>query len=261
LATEFRTAIGSIVVATLVGMVSDSLAVTRRIAYRSTPVEIAGQIRFAIHSGEIGPGDKLPPERTLAYEMGVGRITLREALAMLNREGYLVPRRGQGGGTFVTDLEVPRLRWLAEMKKNKRYLEDLIELRIAVERRSIFLAAQRRNRSDLAALRRSLRDLGNANGLMAFRQSDTAFHNAIARAARCETLRKVVEEARAEIFSPTDSYTFKPAVARTLEEHRAIYSAIEDKDGETAANLIEDHIEGTRKWLLRLVSGASRNSI
>jgi GntR family transcriptional repressor for pyruvate dehydrogenase complex len=215
------------------------------------------QIRFAIHTGEMGPGDQLPPERTFANELGVGRVTLREALAMLQDEGYLVPRRGKGGGTFVTDLEVPRQRWLAGVRENKAHLLDLIELRIAVERRAVILACERRRRSDLASLRRSLRDMENASDLWGFRQSDTLFHNAVARAARSESLMRAIEEVRAEMFSPTDSFSFQPTIERNLREHTDIFRAIDEQDGSSAADLIETHIEGTRSWLLKLVS--SRN--
>ena len=63
-----------------------------------TAYEIVGEhIRRAIHVGSFIPGDRLPPERELAATLGVARGTLREALRILQGNGYLHPSRGAGG--------------------------------------------------------------------------------------------------------------------------------------------------------------------
>ncbi len=56
----------------------------------------------------LGSGDKLPSEREMADSFGVSRNTLREALGMLERSGYVVRRPGRGGGTFVAKPKVER---------------------------------------------------------------------------------------------------------------------------------------------------------
>ena len=54
------------------------------------------------------PGDRLPAERELAERLSVSRSTLREALAQLDRSGYVTRRPGRGGGTFVSKPKVER---------------------------------------------------------------------------------------------------------------------------------------------------------
>src|SRR5262249_5354943 len=52
--------------------------------------------------GVVAPGERFPAERELAGLLGVSRITLREAIRALQQAGYVEPRRGRFGGTFVT---------------------------------------------------------------------------------------------------------------------------------------------------------------
>ena len=69
---------------------------------------IAEHVGAAIASGELPAGTRLPPERELAGELGVSRMTVRQALGALEREGLLRRVVGRAGGTFVTDPKVER---------------------------------------------------------------------------------------------------------------------------------------------------------
>ena len=60
-------------------------------------------IRQQIHLGLIAPGEQLPAERKLSEAISVSRVTLREALRVLETEGYLTIKRGAHGGTFVAN--------------------------------------------------------------------------------------------------------------------------------------------------------------
>src|SRR5690349_14812029 len=66
-------------------------------------VTIAEQIAAAISSGELVPGARLPPERHLAESLGVSRMTVRQALGDLERDGLLRRVVGRAGGTFVAE--------------------------------------------------------------------------------------------------------------------------------------------------------------
>src|SRR4030095_13642435 len=74
------------------------------------PDQAAGRVvehvRRLIEDGQLHPGDRLPPERDLAVEIGVSRPSLRSGLQKLGALGVVVPR--QGAGTFVSD-GAPRL--------------------------------------------------------------------------------------------------------------------------------------------------------
>ena len=70
--------------------------------------EIAAQIERAIAAGELGPGDRLPPERELAAEHGVSRMTVRQALQTLESRGLLRRAIGRNGGSFVARPKLER---------------------------------------------------------------------------------------------------------------------------------------------------------
>lgn len=65
--------------------------------------QIADSVAAAIADGRLQPGEQLQPERELANEFGVNRLTVRQALADLQQRRLIRRRTGRNGGTFVTD--------------------------------------------------------------------------------------------------------------------------------------------------------------
>lgn len=76
----------------------------RLVTSTTLPQNVAEHLRILIHRGEVGPGDRLPAERELAEQLGVARMSLRDAIKVLQADGYVEVRRGARGGTFVTGL-------------------------------------------------------------------------------------------------------------------------------------------------------------
>jgi GntR family transcriptional regulator len=70
--------------------------------------QIIAQIEQAIADGDLAPGDRLPPERALAEEHGVSRMTVRQALQSLEARGLLRRSIGRNGGSFVARPKVER---------------------------------------------------------------------------------------------------------------------------------------------------------
>ena len=68
--------------------------------------QIAESLLDQIESGKLAPGSRLPPERELSEMLGVNRMTLRQALHLLQTQGLLIRR--QGNGTFVADPKIER---------------------------------------------------------------------------------------------------------------------------------------------------------
>ena len=61
------------------------------------------RLATAIRMGVVETGERLPPERDLADQLNVSRVTLREAIKALNQAGYVMSTRGRTGGTVVTN--------------------------------------------------------------------------------------------------------------------------------------------------------------
>lgn len=216
---------------------------------------VAEHLRGLIHQGEVGPGDRLPAERELAEQLGVARISLREALKLLQQEGYVQVRRGASGGTYVTELEQPLARWRMRMRTQAGEFDDIIDFRIALETDAARLAALRRDRAALSELRASIDQLGQVGGHAAFRLADAQFHNGLARAARNLRLASAIESARGELFSPHDLLPYVDPVEESRRDHLQIYEAVRDRDAEAAATAMREHIERTRHQLREIVFG------
>src|SRR5487761_1749818 len=224
----------------------------------TTPQVITDRIRTLIHRGELGPGDRLPPERTLADQLGVARVSLREALAQLQHEGYLLARRGALGGTFVTELIEPRRR---RMRENLADFEDIIEYRIAVEAHAASIAARRRDEADLQAIEGAVRRLPSVTGILASRAAARAFHHAIAAPARRPRLEASIDEARGLLFLPTDALVYALDIDQSLGDHARIADAVRAGDQSLAAAAMRDHIESTRAWLRRVLTTPDPSSV
>ncbi|GAA1798618.1 FadR family transcriptional regulator [Planosporangium flavigriseum] len=216
---------------------------------------VAEHLRSLIHRGEVGPGDRLPPERVLAEQLGVARMSLRDAIKILQDDGYVEARRGAGGGTFVTELQRPVETWRARMREQVGEFDDIIDYRIALEAHTARLAAARRTQSDLAALRAAIKSLGRGRGVAAFRQADSRFHDALARSAGNARLQTAIHSARGELFTPHDFLMHEGPVEQSRQDHQAIYVAIREGDPDAAESLMRTHIERTRLQLREIVFG------
>ena len=75
---------------------------------RPLHVAIAEELAAAIATGRLEPGTRLPPERRLAESLGVSRMTVRQALGELERDGLLRRVVGRTGGTFVREPDAAR---------------------------------------------------------------------------------------------------------------------------------------------------------
>jgi DNA-binding FadR family transcriptional regulator len=215
--------------------------------------EIAEELRRRVHRGELGPGDRLPAERELAEQLGVPRQWVREAFGLLEREGYLVVRRGATGGRFVTELRRPQRRWVDRMRRNAAGMDALLDYRIAVERQLALLAAERRTVDDLRSMRRAIAQLEASETPHAYRQADSAFHAAVAAAARSPRLAEAVERARGELFQPVDELWLDERAGESVVHHRRITDAIEAGDAEGAAAAMVAHLEDTRREVHQLL--------
>src|SRR6516165_2808850 len=105
---------------------------------------VTERIRRAIHIGSYLPGDKLPPERALAQQLGVSRTTVREAIRVLEGEGYVTSRRGASGGSIVLDQAQNEERIRPLLVEKLPQLEEALDFRIAVEGAAPPRAAPRR---------------------------------------------------------------------------------------------------------------------
>jgi DNA-binding FadR family transcriptional regulator len=212
-------------------------------------------LRRAIHLGVYRPGDRLPPERQHAEELGVSRVTLREAIRVLEGEGYVETRRGSTGGVTVLERSVPVEQVRLRLREGIDELRAVMDFRLANERCAAERAATRVSAADVAELEASIEALSRSTSIGEFRQADSMFHLRIADAAGCDLLRQAVEDARAAMFMPLDALDFELMHAASLKAHRRIVSALAEHDANKAARAMAAHLRHTSDELDSVLRG------
>ena len=210
------------------------------------------KIKEMILSGEIGPGDRLPPEKELSERLGLSRSSMREAVKALEVIRVLDVRRGDG--TYVTSLE-PRLllealSFVVDLHADSSILE-LFAVRRILEPAAVALAAAKIDAAAIAELRAQIRSVSDSTSVEGLVAHDLEFHGAIVAAAGNAYLASLVDSlssntVRARIWR---GLTQEHAVARTLAEHESIVDALERGDTELAQALTVVHISGVEQWL------------
>lgn len=214
---------------------------------------VVGWVEGRILNGELHVGDTLPAERHLAAQLGVSRAAVREAVRTLQAQGVLRSGVGAGetGGTRVTAMSSGALTRLLRLHVALAHfpLEDVLEVRVALERLSVRLASSRATPDDLAGLQRRLVDLQTAESRAGFDDADAAFHVAIAEAAgnrlAAETTIAIRESVRGSLmvgFASLDEEACDRIAGELNAEHEAILAALVAGDGPTAQALMEAHI-------------------
>jgi DNA-binding FadR family transcriptional regulator len=115
--------------------------------------EIAQQIRDRLTSGDLKAGDKLPPEREMAEQFGVGRNAIREALRTLEIAGVLRLEKGRSGGAYIRPANASRMTLAMQdlMDYGSIELDELTETRILILELLTRLACDRGRDEDFDA--------------------------------------------------------------------------------------------------------------
>lgn len=217
--------------------------------------EIIQQLEELILDGVLRGGDKLPGERDLASQLDVSRPILREALKELEQRGLLVSRHG--GGTFIANLvgEMFSEPLSNLITRHARAAKDYLEYRRHIEGLSAELAASRATESDLARLAditermKSAHAAGDTEAELA---SDVEFHNAIGDAAHnivlLHSLRSCFHLLREDVFfNRRLIFSIETEQLALLEQHLAIFDAIQLRDPAAARRAAENHIDFVAK--------------
>jgi GntR family transcriptional repressor for pyruvate dehydrogenase complex len=214
--------------------------------------QVAEQLLAMLREKQLGPGDRLPPERELAAMMQVSRPSLREALRALSMMNVLEVK--QGAGTFVTSLEtellVEHLGFVLSLDDSS--LIELFEARKIVEIGIVGLAAQRITGEELAELEAGLeRSQEVQHRPLEFLRADEQLHKIITKAARNPIMSRVIDSiSRLLLVSRSRTVEIPGVRARTVEDHRAIVAALKRRDPEAAREAMLQHLNHVERGLL-----------
>ncbi|HET6627852.1 MAG TPA: FadR/GntR family transcriptional regulator, partial [Nocardioidaceae bacterium] len=219
------------------------------------------KIKEMLLSGQLRPGDRLPPEKELSEELGLSRSSLREAVKALELIRVLDVRRGDG--TYVTSLE-PRLlleamSFVVDLHQDASIL-DLFEVRRILEPAAAVIATRKAAPEDIAKLNDILAEVGEDTSIEDLVSHDMKFHGFISDLSGNSYLSSILESLssstmRARIWR---GLTEEHSVDRTLAEHHAIVEAMATGDADLVRSCVTVHISGVERWLAQ-AGGASES--
>ncbi|WP_373753151.1 FadR/GntR family transcriptional regulator [Neisseria weixii] len=231
--------------------------------------QIAAIIEERILKNVYPIGFKLPPERQLAEDFNVSRQSVRAALRILATRGMIQSR--QGDGHYVSEKVEKNFQfgWEDILGEHGGLEQDVLDFRRGLEGLMASLAAQRRTEGDLKRMRNWLDELRRSyEEEQIDRQSvaDVAFHQAVAEATHNllftrlsdSLLRLLHRHTRRNLANMFGSDRLKNDL---MEQHEAIYAAIERRDGEAAARAAGLHLDYVRDSLQRARDQHEREAV
>jgi len=217
----------------------------RLIEERGSVRAVVEQIAQVVQSGELRFGDRLPPERTLAEQLSVSRVTVRKACHVLAEAGVLEIRSGVGrrSGTLVRSELVPRGLLPGPHSIPLAEIWGVLEARRLVEPRVAQLAGLRATADDHRELERILELQRQAiDDTHQVRLLDPSFHLAIARATHNSTVVALMQGMlhRLEL---TREVPVEPGEAqRTIAVHERTLAAILMRDPRAIDVAMDEHL-------------------
>ena len=218
----------------------------------ATTGKVVSKLKELVTSGDISEGERLPEDKELAKKLNVGVSIVREALFILQAQGYVKIKRGQG--IFLAKMDKDVSEYAAEwFSGHFVQMSDYMEARRAVETAAVKLAVNRARRSEIEQLEQIHKIFERAvedNDIVALVESDKAFHQTIVKAAHNKvfnllnyTLERGFEKYRIEAFSIQKNHL------NSLVPHRNIINAIKNRDADEAQKAMIAHLDITHSHL------------
>jgi|SRR5689334_22730422 len=210
--------------------------------------------------GDWAAGERIPAERELCQQLGVGRASLREALKALEIMGMIETRLGDG--TYVCDrsefLSRPLLWAIASSSTTDP--QELIEARKLMEVELAGLAAERATGEDLKHIGTFLDEMeGSTKDAAKFLAADVNFHLAVGQAAHNSILMNALHLIRNLLQQWISSSLKVQGVApRALEQHRKIFVAIAKRNSASAREAMQVHLQDMARYLLKVQQDSAK---
>lgn len=204
-------------------------------AYGKAAERVASQLQSEILQGDIAPGLRLS-QQSIAERFGVSRIPVRDALQILAGEGLVRPT--SNATAVVTGMSVAEL-------------QELYELREAVEPLATQIAVPNVGRADLLTMRKQLEVMEEHSDTRTWLAANGDFHAAVFKRANRPRMIELVERLR----GLTDRYLYVhlEVIGQTehlVSEHLGILAAVESGDATLAARLVREHLATSHDFIL-----------
>ena len=214
---------------------------------RTAVDRVVEHVKARLLSGDLVPGDRLPPERDLAAAIGVSRTSLREGLRALALIGLVDIRHGQGTSVREPDTKILRDITTLTLAHLPNALSDAMQARIAIECQAIRLACEKAADVEIAQVEKKLDAIvSTLDDPVAGGQADYEFHSMIVSASHCQPLITLYS-AIIDLLKPLHVERRRTVIdiegiqSYLVEAHREIYLALVQRDPDAADRQLRSH--------------------
>ncbi|MBL8227037.1 MAG: FadR family transcriptional regulator [Bryobacterales bacterium] len=222
---------------------------------------IVEQLTVLIARGTLKPGERMPSEKLLCEQFGVGRTSVREALKSLAAMGLIESQAGEGHFVATDGSRAVDRALQVGMLLDATKVRELIETRLMLESEAAALAARRATKEHVAAIERQLEAMEQAGEDYAqYLEADLRFHLAIAAASQNSILANLLASIRGYLQSWVHEALRRGTRRRaegSIAEHRRIADAIRKKKPKAARQAMTDHILSSSADLEKTARAAS----
>jgi GntR family transcriptional regulator, transcriptional repressor for pyruvate dehydrogenase complex len=218
--------------------------------------EICERIRDQLSAGALKPGDKLPPERELAKQLGVGRSALREALRSLEIAGIVSLQKGVKGGAFIRQGDPHGMRQVVEDLVNLGSItvDELTEARIYVQNVVVRLACERASKADFEAIAKNIdktEEMTRAGRYLDRVECSREFYRLLGAATHNQVVCMIVEsitDILMKFIRVRVAAGGKPQ-PRLVEKRRQFLKTLIARDAEKAVREMSAHLESVHRLM------------
>ncbi len=226
-------------------------AIFKPIKSQRTFEEVSLKIKELIFEGVLKSGDKLPSEADLAEQFNVGRQTVREALRILELSGFIIVKKGFGGGTIVKNNISGKITNLLSdaFRMEKVSVDEFTAARLTIEKAILNNAIDKADDQDIKDLRENI---DRTKDLIAKKEIATdlnfEFHSLLAKASKNKVFIILERAINAIHYGIRSRRVADPKTSRiAVQAHEKILDALIEKRRETGIQLLEKHILEVRK--------------
>ena len=201
-------------------------------------------VKDQLYSGALHPGERLPAERRLAEQLGVGRAYVRAALQKL--EFYGIVQTFPQSGTVVAQEKMPVLeRMITDALQIGHYdFASLVYVRVLLEAEALKLCARNRTDEDLAAIEQALRECEEKFYTEERVSKDFAYHQALARGAHNPVIASLLLVITPDVLRYYQRYRVCTVPQEEVYfEHRELLRLVREHDAEGAVGMLHRHLK------------------
>jgi GntR family transcriptional repressor for pyruvate dehydrogenase complex len=212
---------------------------------------VAAQLEDLVRSGHFGAEGKIPSERDLAEQFGVGRSSMREAVSKLETLGIIM--RTHGVGTFAIDVSEQSQNSMSLLSAGEVTTLELFTVRYALEPLGASMAAARRTNKDIQELKSILKEAASADiSSKEFVRLDGEFHRLLAKS----TKNRLFIQLYNQITPHHNAYSEKVILIKNRqihahESHLRILQAVIDQDESLAKKEAYAHLRSAERDLVK----------